>query len=97
MDVLSTLLSGLERPSYGQLVAWTCEDYPEQVIAAIPAADPAARIPRGRRLVAETAPIALRGDPSELARIDEMALQAGTTRTAVAIAALRVALERAGG
>jgi hypothetical protein len=93
--VVRRLLSGVERPSYGQLVAWTCEDHPDEVLAALPTTVPGARIPRGRRLAAESVQVTLRGEAPELAVIDGLADRAETTRTAVTIAALSVAVRHA--
>ncbi|WP_239341130.1 hypothetical protein [Frankia sp. CiP3] len=95
LSVVERLLSGVERPSYGQLVAWTCEDYPDEVLNALPRTAPGARIPRGRRLAAESVQVTLRGD-AELPVIDQLAARAEMTRTAVTIAALTVAMRHAG-
>jgi len=98
--VTREVLSGVERPSYGQLVAWTAQDHPEEVQKALEAlvARPE-RLPRGRRLAAETVQLTLRVSPGELAEIDRLLEQAGgaeqgVTRTRVVAAALHVAVDR---
>lgn len=102
-DVNNSLLSGPERPSYGQLVLWTCEDYPDDVVAAVREAlpPPGARRPRGHTLAAEGVQITLRMTTEERDFVDEMADRARptsyakrVTRTEVATAALRLALVR---
>lgn len=98
--VAREVLSGVERPSYGQLVAWTAQDHPGEVQGALAGvlAQPARR-PRGRRLAAQTAQLTLRVTPGELAEIDRLLEQAGgaeqgVTRTKVVTAVLQVAVER---
>lgn len=95
------LLSGPERPSYGQLVIWTCEDYPDDVVRAVQEArpKPGARRPRGHTLASEGVQITLRLTLEERAYLDQIAEQAlpapnakAVTRTEVAAAALRLAL-----
>lgn len=96
------LLAGLERPSYGQLVVWACEDWPAQVVEAVEAAlpDPKARTPRGRKLAQDRVPVQLQLTWDERAHLDEVAGDVAArhgvrvTRTDVATAALRVALRR---
>lgn len=105
-DVNDHLLSGIERPSYGQLVMWSVEDHRDAVVAAVEDAlpDPSARNPRGRRLAQDRVPIGLQLLASERAELDELAGEiAGgdvaasrgvrVTRTDVATAALRVAVQ----
>lgn len=100
-EVNDVLLSGSERPSYGQLVMWTVEDHrgevAAQVVADLP--DPSDRIPRGRKLAQDRMPVGLQLLSSERDELDEIAGEvaarhevARVTRTDVAIAALRVAL-----
>lgn len=100
-DVNDVLLSGSERPSYGQLVMWTVEDHRGEVAAQVEAdlPDPSDRIPRGRKLAEDRMPVGLQLLSSERAELDEIAGQiaarqevARVTRTDVAVAALRVAL-----
>ena len=95
------LLSGPERPSYGQLVIWTCEDHPDDVVQAIQEArpSPGARRPRGHTLASEGVQITLRLTLQERGYLDQIAEQAlpaphakAVTRTEVATAALRLAL-----
>lgn len=95
------LLSGPERPSYGQLVIWTCEDYPDDVVRGIQEArpSPGARRPRGHTLASEGVQITLRLTLQERGYLDQIAEQAlpaphakAVTRTEVATAALRLAL-----
>ena len=102
-DINHDLLSGAERPSYGQLVIWTCEDHPEDVAEAIRSARPTARTrrPRGHRLAAPDVQITLRITMAERDLLDEIGRQADpddgrpVTRTEVAIAALRQAIHHA--
>lgn len=105
-DVNTDLLAGPERPSYGQLVLWTCEDYPDDVVAAVRAArpQPGARRPRGHALASEGVQITLRMTTEERDFLDGIADQARpaphakrVTRTEVATAALRLALSRTPG
>lgn len=103
-DVNNDLLSGPERPSYGQLVVWTCEDHPDTVASTVRAArpQPGSRRPRGRRLAADTVQVTLRLTVEERDLLDGIIndVKAGgpggvVTRTEVATAALRLALEAA--
>jgi hypothetical protein len=99
-DVNQDLLAGLERPSYGQLVVWACEDHPDAVVESVRAARPSAgsRRPRGHRLAAPDVQITLRMTSAERNLLDELAVQVQpddgkpVTRTEVAIAALKQAL-----
>jgi hypothetical protein len=99
-DVNADLLAGLEKPSYGQLVVWACEDHPEAVVEGVRAARPArgSRRPRGHRLAAPDVQITLRMSTAERDQLDELAAQVQpedgkpVTRTEVAIAALKQAL-----
>lgn len=102
-DVNNNLLSGPERPSYGQLVLWTCEDHPDDVVAAVREAlpQPGVRRPRGHTLASEGVQITLRMTTEERDFLDGIADQARPTpqakritRTEVAAAALRLALAR---
>jgi hypothetical protein len=95
-DLLGTLV---ERPSYAQIVAWTCEDHCDDVIAELThAAATAARQPRGRKLAREGVPLTLRFKPEERVALEEVIRRAGgdaakITRTAGVAAALRVAVK----
>lgn len=100
-DVNQDLLAGPERPSYGQLVIWACEDHPESVVEAVRKSRPAlnSRRPRGHRMAAPDVQITLRVRASERALLDELAARVqpedgkAVTRTEVAIAALKQALQ----
>jgi hypothetical protein len=102
-DVNNDLLAGPERASYGQLVIWTCEDHPESVAASVSESRPrpGSRLPRGRRLAAETVQVTLRLTLDERALLDDIinevrtAVPGTVTRTEVAIAALKLALTHA--
>lgn len=103
-DVNNDLLSGPERPSYGQLVVWACEDHPDNVASTVRAArpQPGSRRPRGRRLAADTVQVTLRLTIEERDLLDVIIddVRANgpggvVTRTEVATAALRLALETA--
>ena len=90
-------LSGRERPSYAQLISWTCLDHPDEVIAQIRASLAPDRTPRGRRLATPVNTITVRFRQDELAVFDEVLAGATThgtsvTRTAGIIAALQVTL-----
>ncbi|MGH3586257.1 MAG: hypothetical protein ACRDQ0_08015, partial [Pseudonocardia sp.] len=102
-EVNTTLLARPERPSYGQLVLWTCEDYPDDVVTEVREArpQPGARRPRGHTLASEGVQITLRMTTDERDFLDGIADQARpdphakrVTRTEVATAALRLALAR---
>lgn len=95
--VMEGPLSGRERPSYAQLISWTCLDHPDEVIAQIRASLAPDRTPRGRRLATPVNTITVRFRQDELAVFDEVLAGATThgtsvTRTAGIIAALQVAL-----
>lgn len=91
--------SHVERPSYAQVVSWTCEDHAGDVLAELAhSLTAAARAPRGRRLAGDGVPLTLRFQPSERAALEAVLDQAGggalkVTRTAGVIAALRVAVK----
>jgi len=101
-QVNNELLAGAERPSYGQLVLWACEDQPDDVAARVRRARPEAgsRRPRGRRLAVDTVQVTLRMTAAERDRIDEIADRVRethpgiVTRTEIAAAALRSALSQ---
>jgi hypothetical protein len=103
-DINQDLLSGPERPSYGQLVIWACEDHPDAVLDSVRKARTAlrgSRRPRGHRLAAADVQITLKLSHQERDLLDEVAAQVGAqdgkpvTRKEVAIAALKQALLRA--
>jgi hypothetical protein len=90
----------LERPSYAQIVGWTCEDHPGEVRAELErSTQNARRAPRGRRLATEAVPLTLRFSSNELAALEnimqgvEETHDHRITRTAAVIAALRVAVK----
>jgi hypothetical protein len=101
--VVHDLLGGLvERPSYAQIIAWTCEDHAEEVIAELTYATTttSARAPRGRKLASDTVPLTLRFQQlAERASLDDVIRRARgegakITRTAGVVAALRVAVKQ---
>jgi hypothetical protein len=89
----------LERPSYAQIVGWTCEDHPGEVRAELErSTQNARRAPRGRRLATEAVPLTLRFASAELAALEHLMDSVARTderitRTAGVIAALRVAVK----
>ena len=97
--VVGELLAGLvERPSYAQIVAWTCEDHADEVLAELErAVSLSDRAPRGRKLATEVVPLALRFRPDERRVLDDLMARSGAagrmTRTAAVVAALRVAVK----
>jgi hypothetical protein len=100
--VVHDLLGGLvERPSYAQIIAWTCEDHAEEVIAELTyATTTSARSPRGRKLASDSVPLTLRFQQlTERASLDDVIRRtrgegAKITRTAGVVAALRVAVKQ---
>ncbi|MEO7285378.1 MAG: hypothetical protein ABI140_00490 [Jatrophihabitantaceae bacterium] len=97
--VVGELLAGrVERPSYAQIVAWTCEDHPDDVLAELDrAVEFAERVPRGRKLATEVVPLAVRFRPEERRALEDLversASAGAVTRTAAVTAALRVAVK----
>ena len=100
-SVVRDLLGALvEKPSYAQIIAWTCQDHPDEVRAELQrqvAAD--GRAPRGRRIASDSVPLTPRFQPAELAVLDAVAAEVAdgpgkVTRTAAVIAALRVAVSQ---
>ncbi len=94
------LAGGVERPSYAQIVGWTCEDHPEAVLAELMReSETAARVPRGRRMAADSVALTLRFQPAELTPLNRAIMQATdsrpapVTKTAAVTAALRVAVK----
>ena len=99
-QVVDTLLSGPERPSYAQLITWTCQDHPEAIVDRLRSTG-SDRAPRGRRVATPVNTIAVRFRTDELATFDGILAEAAgsgptPTRTAGAIAAFEVALKHAG-
>lgn len=94
------LAGGAERPSYAQVVGWTCEDHPEAVLAELMwVSRTDARVPRGRRKAAESVALTLRFQPKELEPLEQVIRQASgsrgaqVTKTAAVIAAFSVAVK----
>lgn len=100
------LVTGIGRPSWGQLVAWTCQDHHDQVLELLtrPREDTAARQPRGQNRQGTAAlQVTARLTPDELAVVQDLIAtaaaitQATITRTNLVIAALTVATRLAPG
>jgi hypothetical protein len=94
-SVINGPLSGRERPSYAQLITWTCQDQPDDVVRQIRANLAPDRTPRGRRLAAPVNTITVRFRHDELTAFDDLIERASiagqrVTRTAGIIAALQV-------
>lgn len=93
------LVKGIGRPSWGQLVSWTCQDHRGAVVAAIVAhAAEEGRRPRGQGTVGTAGnQVTARLYPNELAPIDQVMTEASrkvdqkVTRTMIVLAALEVA------
>lgn len=86
----------VEKPSYAQVIAWTCTDHPDDVRAELRRmTNRNARAPRGRRIAADTVPLTPRFRPAELDILDSVTreVDGDATRTAAVIAALRVAVK----
>lgn len=99
--VVRDLLGGLmEKPSYAQIISWTCQDHPDEVRVELQRQVTAdGRAPRGRRIASESVPLTPRFQPAELAVLDAVVAEvadasAKVTRTAAVIAALRVAVSQ---
>ena len=96
-DLLGALV---EKPSYAQIIAWTCQDHPDEVRMELQRQVTAdGRAPRGRRIASDSVPLTPRFMPAELAVLDEVAAEVAdesgkVTRTAAVIAALRVAVSQ---
>ena len=96
----SPLVKGPGRPSWGQLVAWTCQDHPAAVREQIEALAGEAAAPRRLRghgqQGAPAVQVTARLLPEELAVVDEarrVSADLQVTRTLVLIAAITVATE----
>ena len=70
-----------KRPSYAQIVAWTCQDHPGEVHAELQRqVATEARAPRGRRIAADSVPLTPRFLAAGLALVDAIITGvAGTT------------------
>lgn len=98
------LVKGVGKPSWGQLVAWTCQDHKDEVVATIlEQAKEADRRPRGQNQQG-TAGLQVTArllDKTELPALEEVSKSAAqradrkVTRTMVLIAALTVATRHA--
>ena len=100
-SVVRDLLGALvEKPSYAQIIAWTCQDHPGEVRLELHRQVTAdGRAPRGRRIASDSVPLTPRFQPTELAALDEVAAEVAdgsgkVTRTAAVVAALRVAVKQ---
>ena len=97
------LVKGIGKPSWGQLVSWTCADHRGEVVASIVASARAeARRPRGQGVVGTAGnQVTARLYPEELAPIDAVMKEAKgkidhkVTRTMVVLGALEVATANA--
>ena len=71
----------VERPSYAQIVAWTCQDHPGEVHAELQRkVATEARAPRARRIAADSVPLTPRFLAAGLALVDAIITGvAGTT------------------
>lgn len=88
-----------ERPSYAQLISWTCQDRPTAVVEELALSAAAlTRVPRGRAKAAPFALVTPRFLPDEIGAVDAVQQRACTeidhpvTRTQVICAAIRVAI-----
>lgn len=100
------MVKGVAKPSWGQLVAWTCQDQAEDVHAEVNKLAAAVAEPRrlrGHNREGEAGlQVTARLTPGELEALDDVrtALQASVdvrlTRTMVVVAALTVAVRRPG-
>jgi len=99
-EALSTFLSASpERPSYAQLISWTCQDRPAAVVDDLALSSASlARVPRGRVKAAPFALVTPRFLPDEIGAVDAVQQRAAAeldqpiTRTQVICAAIRVAM-----
>ena len=99
-DLTAFLSRAPERPSYAQLISWTCQDRPGAVVEdLLLAAAPLARVPRGRAKASPFALVTPRFLPDEIGFVDAVqhlaSEQLGRTvnRTQVICAAIRVAIQ----
>lgn len=98
------LVKGVGKPSWGQLVTWTCQDHDDEVRSEVTALAEATTTPRrlrGQNREGEaTMQVTSRVLPAELAVLDELretldaAVDPLVTRTMVIVAALTVATRR---
>ena len=98
-DAAQPLVKGVGKPSWGQLISWTCQDHKDEVVAAVlEHARTVARRPRGQNLQGTAGlQVTARLDRNELPAVDEVLDLASrkaerkVNRTMVVIAALTVA------
>jgi len=97
--LVAFLNAGTERPSYAQLISWTCQDRPTAVIEDLTSSTAAlVRVPRGRAKAAPFALVTPRFLPDEIVAVDVVQQRASdetgqpVTRTQVICAAIRVAI-----
>ena len=104
-DLASPMVKGVDRPSWGQLVAWTCQDRSAEVAKEVDRTLHAAgspRRPRGQnRAAAAAMQVTARLLSDELASVDALrradpATGEPVTRSVVVNAALRAAVAAAG-
>jgi len=96
------LVKGVGKPSWGQLIAWTCQDHKDAVVTAVlELARTAGRRPRGQNQQGTPGlQVTARLDQTELPAVDEVLKLAAqkadrkVTRTMVVIASLTVATQR---
>lgn len=100
-DNLTAFLSRApERPSYAQLISWTCQDRAATVVDdLLLSAAPLARVPRGRAKASPFALVTPRFLPDEIGFVDAVQQLASeqlgrpVNRTQVICAAIRVAIQ----
>lgn len=98
-NLAAFLNAGTDRPSYAQLISWTCQDRPTAVIEDLTRSAAAlVRVPRGRAKAAPFALVTPRFLPDEIVAVYAVQQRASTemgqpaTRTQVICAAIRVAI-----
>lgn len=99
-DLTAFLSRAPERPSYAQLISWTCQDRPAAVVKdLLLSAAPLARVPRGRAKASPFALVTPRFLPDEIGFVDGVQqlaseqLGRSVNRTQVICAAIRVAIQ----
>jgi len=100
-DLAAFLNAGTDRPSYAQLISWTCQDRPTAVVEDLARSTAAlVRVPRGRAKAAPFALVTPRFLPDEIVAVDVVQQRASAemgqtiTRTQIICAAIRVAIRR---
>lgn len=99
-DLTAFLSRAPERPSYAQLISWTCQDRPAAVVEdLLLSAVPSARVPRGRAKASPFALVTPRFLPDEIGFVDAVQQLASeqlgrpVNRTQVICAAIRTAIQ----